>query len=321
MTKVVQVAVAIMTKPNGEFLLTSRPDGKGWAGWWEFPGGKLEKDETAEDALHRELQEELGVTPTKVQAWIKRRYDYPATSDDVAKTVLLHFYFIGQWQGDLQPLEGQRLAWQHPQQHDVSPILPANAPIMHALSFPTVYAISNAKEMGEVAFLDALQLQLRQGLKLIQVREKHMSHTALSAFANKIHTLAGQHGARVLINSDKALALEIGLDGVHLPSKHLMQLTEKPKGLIVAASCHDARELAHAQSLGLDFVTLSPVKSTLSHPEVALLGWQDFRNLANGVTLPVYALGGMCVSDLSHALSSGARGIAMQRAVWDITAT
>lgn len=134
MTKIVQVAVAILQKQNGEFLLASRPQGKGWAGWWEFPGGKIEAGETPEHALARELQEELGVTPTRIQSWIQRRYDYPATHDAEAKTVLLHFYFVYEWQGELTPLEGQSLAWQSPNNITVSPVLPANAPIMQALA-------------------------------------------------------------------------------------------------------------------------------------------------------------------------------------------
>jgi 8-oxo-dGTP diphosphatase len=134
MTKVVQVAVAIIQQANGEYLLASRPNGKGWAGWWEFPGGKIELNETPEAALTRELQEELGITPTRVQAWIKRRYDYPATHDAEARTVLLHFYFVWAWQGEPQALEGQTLAWQHPLHLTASPILPANAPIIEALA-------------------------------------------------------------------------------------------------------------------------------------------------------------------------------------------
>jgi len=108
MSKVIRVAVAILQKPDGQVLLASRPHGKGWAGWWEFPGGKIEENETPEIALARELQEELGVTPLSVQAWMQRRFDYPATHDDEAKTVLLHFYFVSAWQGELQTLEGQQ---------------------------------------------------------------------------------------------------------------------------------------------------------------------------------------------------------------------
>ncbi len=318
-TKVIEVAVAIMVKPNGEYFLASRPADKGWAGWWEFPGGKVEAGELPEAALIRELQEELAVTPTKIQPWMKRRYDYPATKDDVAKTVLLHFFFVTDWQGQLKALEGQQLAWQHPQGHHVSPVLPANTPIMHALSLPDVYAISNASEIGEEAFLAALKQQLKQGLSLIQVREKHMEHEALTAFAEEVHALAKPYGARIIMNTDIVLAKQLGLEGVHLPSRDLMELKTKPSGMLVSASCHHADELRHAQALGLDFVTLSPVADTASHPGADIIGWEAFSGMISAMTLPVYALGGMNRFDLPQALSSGARGIAMQRAVWKAT--
>lgn len=319
MTKSIQVAVAIITKPGGEYLLASRPNGKGWAGWWEFPGGKIEENEAPEDALSRELQEELGITPTLMQPWIKRRYDYPATHDAAAKTVELHFYFVFDWQGNPVPMEGQTFAWQHPQQLNVSPVLPANVPILHALSLPEVYAISNLAEMGEVAFLNALQQKLQQGLKLIQVREKQLDPKSLAKFAVQVRDLAKQAGAKVLINEDIALALELGLDGVHLPSKALLLLECKPNHLLVSASCHHAAELAQAEKLDLDFVTLSPVAKTASHPNATPLGWHAFAALIAQTSVPVYALGGMALDDLPHALSHGARGVAMQRAVWSAT--
>ncbi len=316
MTKVVNVAVAIIQQANHQFLMASRPNGKGWAGWWEFPGGKIEADETPEQALSRELQEELGIVPTKTQAWLTRHFDYPATHDSLAKTVKLHFYFVTQWQGDLTPLEGQLLSWQNPANITVSPILPANAPIMQALALPADYAISNLHEMGEQAFLNALEKQLKQGLKLIQIREKQLSRTDLTQFSAQIIALANTYNAKVLVNGDIALARQLGCAGVHLPSAILMGLSEKPAGLIVAASCHNAVEIAHAEKLGLDFVVVSPVKSTQSHENVAPLGWQNFKQMLAQTIIPVYALGGMTQLDLPQALKCGARGIAMQRAIW-----
>ena len=95
---VMQVAVSILQNQLGEFLLASRPQGKPWAGWWEFPGGKIEAGESAENALIRELQEELGITPTHIQPWLTRTFAYPATHDSAAKTVKLHFFFVTAWQ-------------------------------------------------------------------------------------------------------------------------------------------------------------------------------------------------------------------------------
>ena len=329
MSNTIHVAVAILQRKNddgqNEFLLASRPHGKGWAGWWEFPGGKIEAGETPEHALVRELQEELGITPTLTQQWLKRRFDYPAISqnghDSAAKTVLLHFYFVNAWQGEITPNEGQQLSWQNAQHITVSPVLPANAPIMQALALPPIYAISNMAEMGERAWLNALETQLINGLRLMQLREKQLASPALMRLAGQVLTMASAHDAKVLINTDVALAQKIGALyagklGVHLSSLQLMQMIEKPVGVMVAASCHNTLELAHAQHLGLDFVVLSPVLPTKSHENAATLGWDNFKKLLENSIMPVYALGGMQMLDLDQALSCGARGIAMQRAIW-----
>ncbi|MBC7755643.1 MAG: Nudix family hydrolase [Bdellovibrio sp.] len=314
------MAVAILQRKNKhgqcEFLLASRPQGKGWAGWWEFPGGKIEVGETPAHALKRELQEELGITPTLTQQWLTRRFDYPQTHDAQAKTVMLHFYFVNAWQGAIEPKEGQQLSWQNPQKITVSPVLPANAPIMQALALPPVYAISNVAEMGESAWLSALESKLKNSLSLIQLREKQLTDAAWMRLAGQVLTMAKAHDAKVLIHGDVRLAQKIGADGVHLNSLQLMQLTEKPAGLMIAASCHNALELARAQQLGLDLVVLSPVKPTKSHENAATLGWDTFKSLLAHAMLPVYALGGLQMRDLDQALSCGARGIAMQRAIW-----
>jgi len=120
----------------------------------------------------------------------------------------------------------------------------------------------------------------------------------------------------VLINDDIDLARELGADGVHLSSRHLMQLTEKPQGLLCAASCHNATELQHAQTLALDFAVLSPVLPTLSHANAQPLGWEQFSHVIQDCSIPVYALGGLQANDLIEAWQSGAHGIAMQRGAW-----
>lgn len=319
MTKLVQVAVAILMQPNGEYLLASRPSGKGWAGWWEFPGGKIEAGETPEHALIRESQEELGITPTQIQPWIKRRYDYPATHDAEAKTVLLHFFFVYAWQGELQAREGQQFAWQHPQKLNVTPVLPANAPIMQALSLPPVYAISNVSEMGAPAFLQALKQQLEQGLQLLQIREPQLNDTAIAKLSEQVLQLCARYDCRCLLNGSPEQALQLGYHGVHLNGQRLMALIQKPDNLLVGTSCHNVEQLQQAQALQLDFALLSPVLPTKSHPEAPGLGWEKFSEMLSGLEIPVYALGGMHLEHLSQAQSCGARGIAMQRAIWSTT--
>lgn len=306
----VDAAVAVLVRADGRVLLGRRPEGKPWAGWWEFPGGKIEDGEGALHGLQRELDEELGTQATEVYPWLTRSFDYPE------KTVNLHFFMVRGWTVKPHGREGQELSWQDPAALTVGPMLPANEPILAALMLPPVYAITNLGETGEQEFLTQLQQALKQGLKLIQVREKQLARDALYRFAGTVLELARPHGARVLINSNVGLARELGANGVHLSSSQLMALRAKPEGLLCAASCHSAAELAQAEKLGLDFVVLGPVLPTRSHPEAVSMGWENFAQLAENRALPVYALGGLQLKDMETAWKAGAHGIAMQRGVW-----
>jgi 8-oxo-dGTP diphosphatase len=121
----INVAVGILMKPNGDVLLAQRPEGKPYAGYWEFPGGKVEENEEILDALKREFVEELGIEINQADAWCGVEYVYPHAH------VRLHFYISRDWQGEPQSLEGQAFAWQGVV--DVSPLLPATIPLLAEL--------------------------------------------------------------------------------------------------------------------------------------------------------------------------------------------
>lgn len=310
MAEIVNAAVAVILREDGQVLLGQRPEGKPWAGWWEFPGGKVEDGETPAHALQRELHEELGIAATEFYPWLTRTFAYPE------RTVRLHFFTVRQWQGEPHGKENQALSWQHSDHVEVSPLLPANEPIVSALRLPTLYAISDMQSLGETLFLARLEHALKNGLKLIQVREKQLPDMQLEKFAVNVVKLAHHYEARVLINGNEELARSIGADGVHLPANWLMSCATRPQGMLCGASCHNAAELEQAAKLQLDFVMLSPVQTTLSHPDSLPLGWDKFAGMITGYPLPVYALGGMLPQHLTTAWQHGAHGIAMQRAVW-----
>lgn len=121
----VDVAVGILLAPDGAVLLAQRPAGKPYAGYWEFPGGKVEQDEPIAAALARELQEELGLVVQAAEAWCCVEHVYPHAH------VRLHFYLVRQWQGRPQNLEGQSFAWQG--DIEVTPLLPATIPLLQWL--------------------------------------------------------------------------------------------------------------------------------------------------------------------------------------------
>ena len=306
----VEVAVGVLQRADGCVLLAERPRGKPWAGYWEFPGGKIEAGEDVRTALTRELHEELGIEIERGYPWISVDYRYPE------KRVRLNFYRVLGWHGTPHGREGQRLSWEDPQLVGVQPLLPANEKILHALRLPAVYAITHAARDGVAAFLPRLDAALEHGLRLIQVREPQMDAETLQHFAREVVTRAHRYGARVLVNSDAALADAVGADGVHLPARQLLQRTALPAAEFWAASCHDAAELARAAELQARFVVLSPVLPTASHPQAPGLGWERFAQLVHHYPLPVYALGGMRLDLLETAMAHGAQGVSLMRGIW-----
>lgn len=311
MSEFVNAAVAVILRPDGQVLLAQRPVGKAWAGWWEFPGGKIEEGEPPAFALQREMDEELGVRATDFSRWITRVFSYPE------RTVKLHFFLVRAWEGEPYGREGQLVSWQSVTHPEVGPLLPANAPVLEALKLPSVYAITNLAEMGEQVFFSALEQALQQGLRLIQVREKQLDETDLADFTLRVIALARPFGAQVLLNGSVALTREVGADGVHLSAAALKTLQEKPQGLLCGASCHNAEELAKAAALNVDYCLLGPVKATRTHPGAPSLGWESFAKLVVDLPMPIYALGGMGQQDKTAAWASGAHGVAMMRAIWE----
>lgn len=307
----VEVAAAVITRDDGRFLLAQRPAGKVYAGYWEFPGGKIESGESSLAALQRELHEELGIEVENAYPWITRDYDYPHAA------VRLRFLRVTGWHGDPHSKEGQSFAWQSARDITVAPLLPANALVLRALGLSAVYGITNAGTIGVDESLRRLDAALRSGLRLIQIREKAFGRSELLELSVQVIAAARAHGAQVLINADSTLASELGADGVHLTSAQLNELVTRPPLKLVGASCHDASELERAVALGADFVVLGPVLPTLSHPGYQGIGWSHFATLIRDYPLPVYAIGGMRLEHMARAWRVGAHGIAMMRGAWE----
>ena len=306
----IEASVGIIFNESFQLLMAERPQSKTWSGWWEFPGGKIEKGETPLEALKRELKEEIGISVIDAEKWIVRKYAY----EDYE--VILHFYKVTQWSGNIEAKEEQKISWVLPENNVVSPILPANDLIFKAISLPDIYAITNAYEYSG-NFLNKVEQQLNNGLGLIQIREKAISKNAFIELTKEIIQMAGNFDAKVMINSDINLAYKLNADGVHLNSSLLHRLSEIPKDLIVSASCHSARDIEKAMTMDVSFVVLSPVQKTQSHPNTTPIGWDSFSKITQNYSIPIYALGGMKQNDIENAFNAGAIGIASQRAIWE----
>ena len=291
----VEVAAAVLQRPDGAFLLAQRPAGKVYAGWWEFPGGKIEAGEDSARALFRELHEELGIDVRRAYPWITRRHVYEHAS------VVLRFFRVTAWKGEPHPRESQSIRWQRLGEPMAEPMLPANAPVLASLALPWEYAITDSARFG----IESIRQRLEQGLKLLQVREPSLSEEERTRFTRQVLALAHRYECKVLVKSAFP-----GADGLHVTASQLMKLEKKPAGL-AAASCHTRAELDRAMQLELDFAILGPVKD-----KTPALGWKKFSDLARGASIPVYAIGGLARGDLEEAWAAGAHGLAMIRGAW-----
>jgi 8-oxo-dGTP diphosphatase len=300
----------VCLRADGRFLLTQRPAGKVYGGYWEFPGGKLEPGEPPAQALARELHEELGLDLEGATPWITRVYAYPHG------TVRLRFFRVRRWKGDPHGREGQAFSWQRVEAITVAPMLPANEPVLRALALPTEYALSNAAEVGDEAFVTALRRRLAEGLRLVQLREKTMPRERLAQLAARVVSLVRDAGGIVLVNGDEALAREAGAHGVHLTAARLAAIDARPAFEWVGASVHASAELRKAERLGVDLAVLGPVHPTPTHSGATPFGWDGLERIARDAAIPVFAIGGLASTDLERAWAHGAHGVAMIRGAW-----
>lgn len=305
----IDVAVAVVFNTHGQVLWGCRPEGKPYAGYWEFPGGKVEPDETVWQALVRELKEELDITALEGGPWFRIEHDYEHAN------VRLHLYRVWRFDGSPKSLENQRFTWASLDSSDLSPILPATEPLLPKLAQPTVMALSNYE-----AGFEACAKRLEQGLSratmpiYVQFREKTLKGDALIQAFEHCYGLCQKTGQVMLLNSDTWINLAVHLDALpcplHLTQAHL--LSGQFQGVQCAgASVHDTDSLHMAFDRGLSYAVLGAVKPTSSHPGQPGLGWQGFLDSALGARLPVFAIGGLAWGDMPDARRHGAHGIAM----------
>lgn len=311
----IDVAVGVVLDREGRFLIAQRPDGKPMAGYWEFPGGKLEPGESVFDALAREFDEELGFAITNAHPWAQRIVAYPHA------TVRLHFWRsfarFDEWQGTPTSREGQAFRWESIASSTTAPWLQGAQPVRRWLALPEHYAISAASTMGAGAFLARLDAKLKAGaIRLLQLREPMLDDDAFDALFTDVLARCRDADVRVVVSSRHDERYWDRADGVHLTAHDLDRCASRPAVDWCLASCHDADDLTRAGTIGADAATLGPVAKTPTHPTAAGIGWEDFARRIATTPVPVYALGGVGAADLRVAIEHGAHGVAMLRDAW-----
>lgn len=306
--KVIHVAAAIIQKPCGEVLIARRPDHAHQGGKWEFPGGKREIGETIEAALIRELQEELGITPTQFSLFKTIQYDCPE------KTVLLDFWRVTDFEGQANGREGQEISWVDCNALNKYEFPPANQAIVGLLNLPSLCFITpEVTDSDELISILERVLSSQNQPMIVQLRQKKWSDDDWLQVGKKVVKACRSYQAFVVLNGQENIAREITADGVHMTSVLLQTANQEASDLWRSASCHSLNDLQRASNCGCDFVFLSPVKVTQSHPEAEPLGWGSFSEITRKVNMPVFALGGLVVDDMHDAINHGAHGVAAIR--------
>lgn len=318
----IEVAVGVILEHSPEdssprVLVARRPDNCHQGGKWEFPGGKREPSESITEALSRELKEELDIVVQACEPLIRIRHRYPE------KTVLLDVWTVSRFAGTPHGREGQPVLWKTVDALDPCDFPPANRAIIQALRLPDRCLITpDASNYRPGEFVDRIETALRAGVRLLQFRSHALSRSDYFKLAREIAAVSADYHADCILNAPPVwwpdLVKEgLPLAGFHLAGEALRQMDKPLEGMgTISAACHTSEDIEQANRLRADFVLLSPVKPTASHPGVPVLGWGNFKALVEWAAMPVYALGGLTPADIPDARRAGAQGIAAIRGLW-----
>lgn len=317
MTKLVHVAVGVIVNTDGKILIAKRSLSAHQGGLWEFPGGKVDAGETIQQALARELREELAIDVLGSQPLIQIRHHYPD------KSVLLDVHKITKFAGEPCGNEGQPVQWVDAHKLNDFEFPAANRPIITAINLSLTYLVTGSFS-NQMDFSARLNRALTTGIRLVQLRIENFDLNHHRSLLDTAITSVNDSSASLIVNCSPSQFGQIVKAypefkiGLHLSSHNAAKLDVRPvdKNILLGVSCHNADEIVHAQKIGADYLLLSPVLPTASHPVAAPLGWDSFSALVELANVPVYALGGVGKEHISIAQSCGAQGVAGISAWW-----
>jgi mutator mutT protein len=307
----VKVAVGVVFNSAGDVLIARRTNTDHLAGYWEFPGGKIESGETATVALARELAEEVGIRVEHCRPLLTISHQY------AEKFVVLDVRRVDAFSGEAVGLEGQEVRWVKPAELLQYQLPEANKPIVTAVSLPSQMLITGVF-VNEQDLLNKCISATDHGFSHIQFRAPWLPPQKYVELLKLLDRELRPRGVKVFANTNFQLWGMFDYPYKHLSSHRLLQFSKDQlrQTELISASCHNLQELQSAEKLGVDFVYFSPVKFTRSHPHAEPAGWQALIDFCAEATVPVYALGGLGSDDLVQAQASGAQGVASISAYW-----
>lgn len=301
--KTIKVVVGVLHNKNGQFLIAKRQNHQFMGEFWEFPGGKIEPGESAESAIKRELKEELNID---IKALSYHRTIFHTYPD---RKIELNVYCINKYNNTPIGAEGQTIVWK--KAHELKPykLLPTMKTLITSIKLPNKYWITPSSNHQSKAWMKKFEEKLTKDIKLIQLRSKNKLD---SGFIAEIYHECQQHNLKLLLNTIDKTFKESFCDGWHLTTNEMFEYTHRPcsENKLLGVSTHNIDEAMTAQKMGADFIVISPIQPTATHPNTKALGWENAKKVTNKITIPVYFLGGMTLKDLDKTLKFGAQGIA-----------
>ena len=298
---VTEVAVGVVfSADRRQVLFGQRPAGKPYAGWWEFPGGKLEQGESVQEALIRELEEELGIIATDLAPWAVVEHSYPHAF------VRLHFCRVFGFSGKPVSREQQALAWADIGKVALSPLLPATAPVLEWLALPTRLVWTRAATQGSAQVIHDIERLLTSSPNVrttpaslgIVLDEPALTLAETDRLVELVSAVATLAKIPLIVSTRYFDRYRQLADGVHVSREELVALKARPRARIVGATCLNAADIALAAQRQLNYIQLETAN-----------GWDEFRGLAATAHQPVYASFNESMSCLEQAWQNGAHGV------------
>jgi len=302
----IEVVVGIIRNDSKDIFIAKRQKKQFMSGFWELPGGKVENDEDHHDALKRELFEETGIKIEKYSLTQTIQQQYPD------KMINLSVYAIHVYSGTPAGKEGQEFSWCSEDQFTNYKLLPTMWKIIKRASLPSSYWITPDNH-NSISILEQCSQHITNGKKIIQLRSK----TQLDKhYIDKFNKLCQLNHAKLVLNMPQ-MTFDEPCDGWHLTSKELLNFSsrELPDEKLIGASTHNLTEVKHAEKMSIDYISLSPINETPSHPNTKILGWSKASEIIVQSKIPIYLLGGLDKNSINQALSIGAQGIAGIRGI------
>ncbi len=295
---------------TGRFLVQKRPPGRTWAGFWEFPGGKVQPGELPEKALRREAEEELGIRVGDLSLFCRQAGPAPGGWLSIA------FYAADAFEGHPHPRDGQSLAWCRPDELPLRSWLPADQPLVDALAAGPWCGLTPRLDHPDPDRIAAgFTGAIAAGVGFFVIRPAP-GKSWTSSEMEPVRVWARRRRVRVAFERPPGSA---DRGDLHLSAEAARPLVLRPvpPRIRLGVSCHDPWEIGQATRLGADYAFLGPVRETPTHPGDPGLGWERWAAWTGGAGCPVYAIGGLGPDDLGQVRRAGGFGVAAIRAFWN----